>query len=57
MDAISGIKPWDQTTAMLRQDLTLIDAHINSKGWKWLSENRLWSGPNDKMNLSLENKN
>jgi len=47
LDAVSGIRPWEETTAMLAADMPLIDAHVNAEGWRWLEEHRLWAGPHD----------
>jgi len=47
LDAVSGIRPWDETTAMLAQDMPLIDAHIEANGWRWSAEYKLWAGPGD----------
>jgi len=43
LDAVSGIKPWDETTAMLEDDMPMIDANINAAGWTWLDDYKLWS--------------
>lgn len=47
LDAVSGIRPWDETTAMLQSNLPLIDAHIHADGWTWSEHCRLWAGPGD----------
>jgi sugar/nucleoside kinase (ribokinase family) len=43
LDAVSGIKTWDETTAMLRQNLPMIDICVNDSGWKWDEKNKLWT--------------
>jgi len=47
LDAVSGIRPWGETTAMLANDMPLIDAHIDAEGWRWMGGHRLWAGPHD----------
>ena len=49
LDAVSGIRPWDETTAMLAADMPLIDAHIEADGWRWAEQHRLWAGPKDRL--------
>jgi sugar/nucleoside kinase (ribokinase family) len=50
LDAVSGIKTWDETTEMIRQNLPMIDARINADGWAYADEYALWAGPKDKLN-------
>ena len=47
LDAVSGIKTWDETTAMLKANMPMIDAHIEADGWKYAKSHGLWAGPND----------
>jgi sugar/nucleoside kinase (ribokinase family) len=47
LDALSGIKSWDETTKMLENNLAMIDVKINSDNWNWSEEHKLWLGPND----------
>ena len=47
LDAVSGIKTWDETTVMLKANMPMIDAHIVENGWNWYSEFGLWAGPHD----------
>lgn len=49
LDAVSGIHPWDETTAMLERAMPLIDAHINEDGWRQDAASGLWFGPNDRL--------
>jgi hypothetical protein len=53
LDAVSGIKSWQETTTMIADDLPLIDLHINSTGWKWNEKYKLWSGPYDSHTKNL----
>ncbi len=50
LDAVSGIKTWDETTAMLKTDMPMIDAHIDALGWKYSKQYALWAGLNDSLN-------
>ena len=47
LDAVSGIKPWDETTGMIEQNMPMIDANIKANGWKWSDDYNLWAGPKD----------
>ena len=58
LDAVSGIKDWDTTTAMVKADMPMLDIHVNGNGWKHSENYQLWSGPQDSvlncnMNLSV----
>ena len=48
LDAVSGIRPWDETTEMLRRNMPMIDAQIAAEGWTWSDAHGLWSGPDDR---------
>ena len=47
LDAVSGIKNWDETTKMLEEDMPVIGTHIEADGWQWLDDAGLWAGPGD----------
>lgn len=47
LDAVSGIKNWDETTAMLESNMPMIDAHIEADGWKYAKDHALWAGTSD----------
>ena len=47
LDAVSGVKTWDETTHMVEQKLPIIDAKINDADWRWSQDNGLWAGPDD----------
>ena len=47
LDAISGIRTWEETTALLRGKMPQIDARIDANDWQWNQATGLWSGPND----------
>jgi len=45
LDAVSGIKNWDQTSAMLEKgQLKMIDLHLQNYGWQWNPEFQMWAG-------------
>ncbi|NIA14966.1 MAG: carbohydrate kinase family protein [Nitrospiraceae bacterium] len=50
LDAVSGIRPWDETTATIAERLPTIDAHIDADGWRWHEEAGLWAGSSDPLN-------
>ena len=50
LDAVSGIKPWDETTKMLQDGLPIIEAHVDAADWTWLDDYGLWVGPGDPLN-------
>jgi len=52
LDAVSGIKTWDETTAMIRQNLPMIDIHNSSPNWSWHQPSQLWAGPSDPLRHS-----
>lgn len=47
LDAVSGIRPWEETTEILGRDLPMIDARVESPGWDWSEAHGLWTGPGD----------
>ena len=50
LDAVSGIKSWDETLALLdERNLKLNEFHVQSPGWFWEKNLEIWFGPNDKM--------
>lgn len=50
LDAVSGIKDWDTTTAMIHDSMPMIDVHIQSKGWCYHDSVKLYAGPGDPIN-------
>ncbi|MBN2235929.1 MAG: carbohydrate kinase family protein, partial [Bacteroidales bacterium] len=45
LDAVSGIKSWEQTSAMLESgELVKIDLSLPGDKWQWSSEFQLWNG-------------
>jgi sugar/nucleoside kinase (ribokinase family) len=49
LDAISGIRSWEETLALLKKDMPVIDARVASPGWRWSEEHGLWAGPDDRV--------
>jgi sugar/nucleoside kinase (ribokinase family) len=47
LDAVSGIHPWDETTAMLEKNMPMIDVCVEEEGWTWSEAWGLWAGPED----------
>jgi len=47
LDAVSGIRDWDETCDLLKQGLEPADVHIDAPGWTWDDELNLWLGPSD----------
>jgi hypothetical protein len=47
LDAISGIRSWDETLAMLEQGKPTNDIKTDSAGWAWHEELGVWAGPED----------
>jgi sugar/nucleoside kinase (ribokinase family) len=47
LDAVSGIKSWDETSAMVMQDKTTNDLHIDNSAWSWNETFQMAAGPND----------
>ncbi len=49
LDAVSGIKSWEETVKMVdHQQLELIPLNLENAGWQWDVKNTLWIGPQDK---------
>ncbi|GAG29210.1 unnamed protein product, partial [marine sediment metagenome] len=48
-DAVSGIKSWEETTAMLESDLPILDMPVTFDTWKWIDKAELWAGPHDRL--------
>ncbi len=46
-DAVSGVKSWEETTAMLRDGWEKQKLDIGSSSWKFDARNGLWKGPRD----------
>ena len=47
LDAVSGIRNWDETTEILERNMPSIDARIAAEGWKFSERHGLWSGSGD----------
>ncbi|NOZ62838.1 MAG: carbohydrate kinase family protein [Calditrichaeota bacterium] len=54
LDAISGIKSWDETTQMLKErKLKKIEISLDESNWKWSVEHQLWVGAGDKFFVNI----
>ena len=49
-DALSGIKDWDTTTQQIDSGWKQNPLKIDTPGWHFNEEMRIWHGPNDKFN-------
>ncbi len=49
LDAVSGIKNWNDTTEMIASDMPMIDANLDNSGWKYHGDLKIWSGAKDKL--------
>ena len=47
LDAVSGIHPWEETSAMVARDMPVIDARVEGPGWRWNPATHLPHGPGD----------
>lgn len=50
LDAVSGIKSYDQTAALMKENLPTLDINITDPNWLWCPEPKLWAGPGDPLN-------
>jgi len=48
LDAVSGIRTWDETMAILDDPPAVNDLLIDSPGWDWDGELAVWRGPGDR---------
>ncbi len=48
MDALSGIKTWEETDRLSRSDWPPKDPMITGEGWREVVPDRLWAGPADR---------
>jgi len=48
LDAVSGIRGWEETRKILARRLPQISPRIEEEGWAFDSEERLWYGPSDR---------
>jgi sugar/nucleoside kinase (ribokinase family) len=49
LDAVSGIKSWEETTDLLGQNIPLNDMHADADGWKWHGDAGVTAGPHDRL--------
>jgi len=49
LDALSGIKTWQETAEMFQKGgLERKDSHIDAPGWQWDERLKVWNGPKDR---------
>lgn len=49
LDAVSGVKNWQETTEMIASDMPMLDAKMDDSGWKYHEEYKIWTGLKDKL--------
>jgi sugar/nucleoside kinase (ribokinase family) len=49
LDAVSGIRPWEETAPMLDLEMPTLNPHLDGTDWKFSKEHRLWLGPRDRL--------
>ena len=49
LDAVSGVKGWNDSTAMIAAEMPMIDANLNDSGWCYQKDLKIWSGIHDKL--------
>lgn len=47
LDAVSGIKSWEETRELMASAMPVNDAGVAQSGWRWDHTHRLWYGPGD----------
>jgi sugar/nucleoside kinase (ribokinase family) len=47
MDAVSGIRTWDETAALVAKDLPQEELTLSEYGWRWDETEKLWRSPRD----------
>lgn len=47
LDGNSGMKSWDETTKMLKNNMQMIDVNIKAENWSWSEQCDLWASPDD----------
>ena len=50
LDAVSGIKSWEETTRILNSQLPIIQFEFDNPDWSWVKESQIWAGKNDQLN-------
>jgi len=54
LDAVSGVKGWDYTLAMIEKGMPMLDAHLESSGWTWTEKHNVWAGPEDILSRTVQ---
>ncbi len=47
LDAVSGIRSWEETEALCARHMPQLDSAVDAPGWAYSPGNRLWVGPQD----------
>ncbi len=47
LDAVSGIKTWDETLEQLAERKPMNEVHVEQAGWHWNDTFRVWTSPAD----------
>lgn len=50
LDAVSGIKSWEETTALIEGNMPFIDINCDDENWTFSNKYQLWAGPEDILN-------
>ncbi|MBN2310728.1 MAG: carbohydrate kinase family protein [Candidatus Hydrogenedentes bacterium] len=50
LDAVSGIRTWEETCALLERPAPVNDVRPGAAGWVWHEERGVWAGPEDALN-------
>ncbi len=48
-DALSGVRPWADTSARIEAGWARLSAKIAAPGWAWNEHHALWRGPRDRL--------
>ncbi len=48
LDAVSGIRSWEETTRQLKEGWAKDKLEIKTSGWRFDDQDEVWKGPNDK---------
>jgi sugar/nucleoside kinase (ribokinase family) len=51
LDAVSGIKDWDQTTDLIKLDMPVIDIDTGFTRWQFDGKHRIWTSDSDKLEV------
>ena len=46
LDAVSGVRSWEETAELLSQNMAIIDPGIDAEGWQWREDCGAWCAEN-----------